>query len=119
MATDLEKTQQGEHFRMLDPPNLPLKPYKPNRLRICAIGLIVGLVFGVAAAIGREKMSGMIYTEREIKKLLPFDVLTEIPLIESPEEQVSHRRRSWAAGAAAVVIMGAILLGSAITFLYG
>ena len=79
MATDLEKTQQGEHFRMLDPPNLPIKPYKPNRLRMCGIGLIVGLVFGVAAAFGREKMSGMIYTEREIKKLLPFEVMSEIP----------------------------------------
>jgi hypothetical protein len=26
MSTDLEKTQQGEHFRMLDPPNLPVNP---------------------------------------------------------------------------------------------
>ena len=64
-------------------------------------------------------MSGMIYTEREFKKLLPFEVLSEIPFIETPAEQISHRRRSWAAGAAAVVIMGAILLGSAITYLYG
>jgi len=119
MATDLEKTQQAEHFRMLDPPNLPLKPYKPNRLLMCGIGLIVGLAFGVAAAYGREKMSGMIYTEREIKKLLPFEVLSEIPLIETPEEQALHRRSSWAAAAAGVVIMGAILLGSAITYLYG
>jgi polysaccharide biosynthesis transport protein len=119
MATDLEKTQQGEHFRMLDPPNLPLKPYKPNRLRMCGIGLIVGLVFGGAAAFGREKMSGMVYTEREIKKLLPFEVLSEIPLIETPEERVSHRRSSWVAGTAAAVIMGVILLGSAITYLYG
>jgi polysaccharide biosynthesis transport protein len=119
MANDLIKTQQGEHFRMLDPPNLPLKPYKPNRLQLCGIGLIVGLVFGGAAAFGREKLSGMVYTEREIKKLLPFEVMSEIPLIETPEEQASHRRSSWAAGAAAAVIMGAILLGSAITYLYG
>jgi protein tyrosine kinase modulator len=119
MATDLEKTQQGEHFRMLDPPNLPIKPYKPNRLQMCGIGLIVGLVFGAAAAFGREKTSGMVYTEREIKKLLPVEVMTEIPAIETPEEQIAHRRRSWVAGAAAVVIMGAILLGSAITYLYG
>ncbi len=119
MANDLIKTQQGEHFRMLDPPNLPLKPYKPNRLQLCGIGLIVGLVFGGAAAFGREKLSGMVYTEREIKKLLPFEVMSEIPLIETPEEQASHRRSSWVAGAAAAVIMGAILLGSAITYLYG
>src|SRR5262249_51812005 len=33
MATDLEKRQEGEQFRILDPPNLPQKPYSPNRLR--------------------------------------------------------------------------------------
>lgn len=119
MATDLEKTQQGEHFRMLDPPNLPVKPYKPQRLRMCGIGLIVGLVFGAGAAFGREKISGKVYTEKEIKKLVPFEVMAEIPLIETPAELATHRRNSWMAGAAAAVITAAILLGSAITYLYG
>jgi uncharacterized protein involved in exopolysaccharide biosynthesis len=119
MATNLERTQQGEHFRMLDPPNLPIKPFKPKRLQICGLGLIVGLFFGGAAAFGREKLSGKVYTEREFKKVLPFDVIAEIPPIETPAEQVLHRRSCWAAAAAAVVIMGAILLGSAVTYLYG
>jgi polysaccharide biosynthesis transport protein len=119
MATNLEKTQQGEHFRMLDPPNLPVKPYKPKRLQICGLGLIAGLFFGGAAAFGREKLSGKVYTEREFKKMLPFDVIAEIPPIETPAEQVLHRRSSWAAAAAAVVIIGAILLGSAVTYLFG
>jgi polysaccharide chain length determinant protein (PEP-CTERM system associated) len=119
MSTDLEKTQQGERFRMLDPPNLPVKPYKPNRLLLCGAGLAVGLVLGGGFAFGQEKLSGKIYSEREIKKLLPFDVIAEIPPIESLEEQSSHRRGAWIAGAAAVVIVGFILLGSAVTYLYG
>jgi polysaccharide biosynthesis transport protein len=119
MSTDLEKTQQGEHFRMLDPPNLPVKPYKPNRLMLCGAGLAVGLVLGGGFAFGLEKLSGKIYSEREIKKLVPFDVIAEIPTIESPAEQTSHRRSAWIAGAAAVVIVGFILLGSAVTYLYG
>ena len=119
MSTDLEKTQQAEHFRMLDPPNLPVKPYKPNRLMLCGAGLAVGLVFGGGFAFGKEKLSGKIYTEREIKKVVPFDVIAEIPPIENLEEQSSHRRGVWIATAAAVVIMGFILLGSAVTYLYG
>lgn len=119
MATNLERTQQGEHFRMLDPPSFPTKPYKPKRLQFCGIGLIVGLVFGGAAAYGREKLNGKVYTEKEIKKLVPFEIMSEIPLIETPEEQVAHRRNTWMAGAAAVVIVGVILLGSAVTYLYG
>ncbi|MGO9540253.1 MAG: XrtA system polysaccharide chain length determinant [Terriglobales bacterium] len=119
MSTDLEKTQQGEHFRMLDPPNLPVKPYKPNRLLLCGAGLAVGLVLGGAFAFGQEKLSGKVYSEREIKKLVPYDVIAEIPAIESLAEHSAHRRGSWIAGAAAVVIVGFILLGSAVTYLYG
>jgi len=119
MSTDLEKTQQGEHFRMLDPPNLPVKPYKPNRLLLCCAGLVVGLVFGAGFALGQEKLSGKIYSERELKKLVPFDVIAEIPPIETLREQSSRRRSAWMAGAAGVVIVGFILLGSAVTYLYG
>ncbi len=119
MSTDLEKTQQGEHFRMLDPPNLPAKPYKPNRLLLCGVGLAVGFVFGGGFAFGQEKLSGKLYSEREIKKLIPFHVIAEIPPIESVEEQSSHRRDALIVGAAAVVVAGFILLGSAVTYLYG
>jgi succinoglycan biosynthesis transport protein ExoP len=119
MSTDLEKTQQGERFRMLDPPNLPVRPYKPNRLLLCGAGLAVGLVLGGGFAFGQEKLSGKIYSEREIKKLVPFEVIAEIPPIESQREQSFHRRGAWIAGVAAVVIMGLILFGSAVTYLYG
>jgi succinoglycan biosynthesis transport protein ExoP len=119
MATDLEKTQQGEHFRMLDPPNRPTKPYKPNRLQLCGLGLIAGLAFGGGTAFGRERLSGKIYSQREIKKILPFEVVSEIPPIETPVEQLAHRRDNWMAAAVAAVIMGAVLLGSVVTYLYG
>jgi len=119
MSTDLEKTQQGEHFRMLDPPNLPIRPYKPNRLMLCGAGLAVGLVLGAGFAFGQEKLSGKIYSEREIKKLVPFEIIAEIPPIENVEEQSLHRRSAWIAAAAAVMVMGFILLGSAVTYLYG
>jgi succinoglycan biosynthesis transport protein ExoP len=119
MSTDLEKTQQGEHFRMLDPPNRPVKPYKPNRLMLCAAGLAVGLVFGGGFAFSQEKMGDKVYSEREIKKMISFDVIAEIPAIESPAEQSSNRRSAWVATAAAVAMVGFILLGSAVTYLYG
>lgn len=119
MATNLEKTQQGEHFRMLDPPNLPTKPYRPNRLQLCGVGLLVGFVFGAGTSFGKEKLSGKLFTEREIKKLIPYSVMAEIPTIETSQEQAAHRRENWFVGLAAMVITSAILFGSAITYLYG
>jgi len=52
MATSMELLQQGERFRIIDPPSLPIKPDFPNRLKFCGIGLGVGLALGVVVAGG-------------------------------------------------------------------
>lgn len=119
MATDLEKTQQGEHFRMLDPPNLPVKPDKPNRLKLCLMGLMAGIVLGGGTAAAFEMAGGKVHTEREIKKLAPFEILAEIPTLPTVEEQAAARRGHLLAGAAAAAILFMILAGSAITYLRG
>src|SRR5215472_11606172 len=54
LATNLEKQQQGEHFRVMDPPSLPVKPYSPNRLKLFAIGLGVGLTLGFGLSFAFE-----------------------------------------------------------------
>jgi len=119
MATDLEKTQQGEHFRMMDPPNLPAKPAKPNRVMFCGVGLLAGLVLGGGIVAAREKLSGKVYSEREIKKLVPFEVIVEIPPIETPAEQRSNRVGTLAAAVVAIAMIGFIAISSAVTYLYG
>ena len=119
MATDLEKTQQAEHFSMLDPPNLPVKPYKPNRLQLCGLGLIVGIVLGGFSAAGSEMIGGKVHSEREIKKIVPYEIFAEIPVLQTPAEQAATRRGNWLVGAAAMAILFCILAGSAITYLRG
>jgi capsular polysaccharide biosynthesis protein len=119
MATDLEKTQQGEHFRMLDPPNLPIRPSKPNRLQLCALGLVVGLIFGGLTAAGSEMVGGKVHTEREIKKIVPFEIMAEIPVLQTAVEQAAERRSTILAGTAAAAILFVIAAGTAITYLRG
>jgi len=46
MAESLERKQQGEQFKILDPARLPEKPVKPDRNRILMIGAFIGLVSG-------------------------------------------------------------------------
>jgi polysaccharide chain length determinant protein (PEP-CTERM system associated) len=119
MATDLEKTQQGEHFRMLDPPNLPTRPDKPNRLRLCLLGVLGGIVLGGLVAGGSEVIGGKVYSEQEIKKLVPFEVLVEVPPLETADDQVAARRSHLVAGATAAGILVCMLMGTAISYLHG
>ena len=46
LATSLEQRQQGQQFRILDPPSLPARPSAPNHLIISIGGLLVGLAIG-------------------------------------------------------------------------
>ena len=68
MATSMELLQQGERFRIIDPPSLPVKPEFPNRLKFCGIGLGIGLALGVVVAGAFEMMDDRIYDEKELQE---------------------------------------------------
>src|SRR5690606_36593797 len=46
LAMDLEKRQEGQQFRMAEPPNLPTMPSSPNRIKFSLVGLLGGLILG-------------------------------------------------------------------------
>jgi polysaccharide chain length determinant protein (PEP-CTERM system associated) len=85
MATDLERRQQGEQFRVLDPPSLPQKPTYPNRSVFGFGGFIGGLAFGLAIAFALEFQDTTLRTERDVERLLKLPALAMIPLLESPK----------------------------------
>jgi succinoglycan biosynthesis transport protein ExoP len=119
MATSMELLQQGERFRIVDPPSLPIKPDFPNRLKFCGIGLGVGLALGVVFAGAFEMMDDRIYDEKEFEKLLPVAVISEIPAIARPEDELRARRRLWLGWAVAALVSATILVGSALSYLRG
>jgi polysaccharide biosynthesis transport protein len=118
MATSMEQMQQGERFRMLDPPNLPLKPDFPNRLKFCGIALGVGLVLGIAVAGGLELMDDRLHSEKQIKSLLPMKVICEIPEVLNPSDERKQKKRMLLGWVMASLIFVTILAGSAISYLH-
>ena len=85
MATSMELRQQGEHFRILDPPSLPVKPSFPNRLKLCGIGLAVGVFLGAAVSAGAELIDDRLFSEKELKEMVPITILSEIPNLANAE----------------------------------
>src|SRR5581483_1671137 len=119
LSTSLTERQQGEHFRVLDPPSLPVKPDFPNHLKLCGIGVGVGLFLGIALAGGTEFLDDRIHSEKELKALIPVGVLSEIPSIATPAEEVEQARSARLAWVAAAVTFTSILAGKAFSFLRG
>jgi polysaccharide biosynthesis transport protein len=119
MATSMELLQQGERFQIIDPPSFPLKPQFPNRLKFCGIGLGLGLALGVIVAGAFEMLDGRIHDEKQLKKLLPPEIIAEIPAIENVSDVQSQTRRIWIGWATAAIVLVTILAGSAFSYLRG
>src|SRR5579862_2698090 len=119
MATSMELLQQGERFRVIDPPSFPQKPDFPNRLKFCGIGLGVGLALGIFVAGAFEMLDHKIYDEQELKSLLPVTVLVEIPEVVGSVDEKRARRLVWLGWATAALVVCAILAGSAFSYLRG
>jgi succinoglycan biosynthesis transport protein ExoP len=119
MATSMELLQQGERFRIIDPPSLPVKPEFPNRLKFCGIGLGIGLALGAGVVGAFEMMDDRIYDEKQLQKLLPVAVISEIPAVAAPSDQRRERRMVWVGWATAAFVSVTILVGSALSYLRG
>jgi protein tyrosine kinase modulator len=119
MATSMELLQQGERFHVIDAPSLPLKPDFPNRMKFCAIGLGIGLALGVVVAGAFEFIDERIYDEKELQKLLPVPVISEIPALVEPADLRMESRRLWLGWVTAAFVSATILLGSALSYLRG
>jgi uncharacterized protein involved in exopolysaccharide biosynthesis len=89
MATELEKRQEGERFTVLDSAKAPERPFKPNRLALMGTSLVGSLVFAMCLITIKEKWSGAIHGEEELRFLLPKSAvfLGSIPTIETRRDE--------------------------------
>jgi succinoglycan biosynthesis transport protein ExoP len=110
VAAGMEKEQKGERFTLIDPPSLPEKPYKPNRLAIGLIGLVLGIGAGVGFAALREFSDQAIYNSAGLAAVSDLPILVSIPDIFTPSDRRRRRNRRLAWGAATLACFAAGLL---------
>ena len=83
MSTDLERRQQGEQFRVIDPANLPEKPSFPNSPLFALGGLGGGVALGLGLALVLEMNDKSLRNERDVQAFLKLPTLALLPWIET------------------------------------
>jgi len=119
LATSLEQRQQGQQFRIIDPPSMPYKPSAPNRALVSLGGLVLGLAVGAALAALLELTDARVRHEKDLQGLIPARVLVGIPRLNTPEEDARLVRRLWLDRAAVAAVLVFIVLGNAYSLYKG
>jgi polysaccharide biosynthesis transport protein len=86
LATSLEQRQQGEQFRVVDPPSLPDKPVAQNHFLISLGGLVLGIAVAIGLVSFLEVTDARIREEKDLEGLVSARVLVGIPRLSTPRE---------------------------------
>jgi len=93
----LEASKQGTRYTVLDPPRLPLRPAKPNKLKVIFLGLFMGSFAGTGLVFGREFMDHSFLDIEDVKENLELPVLGAISRLTTQEEieRQGYRKKKW------------------------
>ncbi len=107
----LQMSKEGTKYTILDPPRVPLAPFKPNRLLVSLIGLALGLGVGIGLIFLMEFFDKSFIDVQEAKEFLGVPLLGAISKITTTEDiHQAASRRHWLYVVSVVVCVTVILL---------
>jgi uncharacterized protein involved in exopolysaccharide biosynthesis len=110
VGQELEKERKGERFSLIDPPQLPEEPIKPNRPAIIFLGLIFSLGSSLGYVAIVEAMGNTV-RRRSLAADLGTTLLSVIPYKENQEDIVRRlKTKKLVITAAAISLVVVVIL---------
>jgi uncharacterized protein involved in exopolysaccharide biosynthesis len=110
VSEGLEVQRKGERFSLIDPPSLPEKPYKPNRLAIVLLGFILAVGGGIGIGAAAESLDHSIRTPDQLVALTQHFPLAVVPFMPNEEDVSSARLRRRVVQTAGIGAFATVLL---------
>ncbi len=93
VANEIEDTQLGERFIVIEEPQVPLTAEKPNRLKMVVGGFFLSLCAGLFASMIAENLDHSIKSAEQLQKLTKLPILTVLPYVKTDEEKKAEAKR--------------------------
>ncbi len=116
LAESLEEESRAERFSLLEPPQLPDSPIKPDRQKIAMMGFMLAGALGGGIGLALEFLNQKVRGARALAAIVRQQPLVVIPYIRTSYEAKQQRRRLLIAGAGSVLF--AMLAASLIHVFY-
>ena len=81
ISINMDKSQKGERFQVLDPAMLPEKPVFPNMKMLFFLTLVLGPNIGLGLVFLLEYLDTSFRSPKDIESSLGFSVLASVPMI--------------------------------------
>lgn len=116
IAQSLESENKSERFTLLEPPVLPEKPFKPDRIKIIVLGFFLAMASSGGAIMVLESIDKRIRGAEALAHILGQRPMVIIPYLPILEDDVRRKRMYKLAIIAAFVAL--IVVAAALHFLY-
>lgn len=92
IAENLESESKSGNFSVLEPPAFPEKPFKPNRVKILLIGILLALASSSGIVMALELLSQRIRGIEAITHVLGIRPLAVIPYLPIEDDFIRKKR---------------------------
>lgn len=106
MAANLERTQRGEQFEVIDPAEVPDQPYRPDVRRALPISIGLALALAIGLTVGLSYLDTSFTSVEQTEREGNLPVLVVIPPLLTRAEKLRKRSRQMMLG----IIYGGVSL---------
>jgi len=110
IGQELEKERKAERFTLIEPPELPELPVKPNRKALMFLGFVLAIGAGLGYGFSAHALDGSVRGLRAVENLTGETPLVAIPYYKTESERSRDARYRARAIVAFLVLLVTLLL---------
>ena len=111
LAENMESSQKGEQFRVIEPAVAARRPAAPNRMRLWMISVILALGLAGGAVALLEYMDSSFHSVDDLRGFIDIRLLGNVPKIETAADQRQRRIKFVMSVVALALGLAAIAVG--------